>query len=94
MEATLPAESRIIQAYPNPFDGEISVNFAVSRAGEVTLEALDVNGRAAGSLVNGFMDKGRYVTVWKVSDRVPVPAGLYVLRLRAGTVDHLRIIKR
>jgi parallel beta-helix repeat protein len=93
-EATLPAESRIIQAYPNPFDVEISVNFAVSRAGEVTLEVLDINGRPAGSLVNGYMDKGRYAAVWKVGDRVPVPAGLYILRLRAGTVDHLRIIKR
>jgi hypothetical protein len=93
-EVTLPQESRIIQAYPIPFDGEISVNFAVSRAGEVKLEVLDINGRTAGSLVNGLMDKGRYLAVWKVGDRVPVPAGLYVLRLRAGTIDHLRIIKR
>lgn len=79
------------QNYPNPFrvDGETTIEFDVPPANgnspTVRLAVYDVMGRRVRDLFSGQLQGAQAVT-WNGRDErgVPVPAGVYVIRLVAG----------
>lgn len=67
--------------YPNPFNPETTIRFALPRAGQVKLEILNVRGQRVATLVEHRMEAGVHKVVWDAKD---MPSGVYLARLTAG----------
>jgi hypothetical protein len=81
-----------LAARTNPFrvgSGPLVVRWAVPRAGPVSLEVLDLQGRRLASLARGAATAGEHESRWDGRDErgANAPPAMYVLRLvtRAGT---------
>jgi len=51
-------EFKLGQNYPNPFNPSTKIEFTLTKAGDVTLEVYDVNGKLVQTLINGYMNAG------------------------------------
>ncbi len=59
-----PTETRLCQAYPNPFNPETTIEYIVDRNMDVDIAVKDVLGRRVKNLVNGEHPAGQYNIVW------------------------------
>ncbi|MBN1481356.1 T9SS C-terminal target domain-containing protein [candidate division KSB1 bacterium] len=78
--------------YPNPFNPETSIKFAIPTSEWVVLEIFDLRGARVRTLVNENLAKGRYERTWDGNNDFgePVATGLYFYRLSAGTFVQTR----
>jgi len=76
--------SRIVQAYPVPFRGEVIFLYDLLRDGEARVDIYDVQGRWINGIDELERIEGRYEMVWDGRDREGrrVPGGAYFLRFR------------
>ncbi len=72
------------QNRPNPFTPGTTIAFRLPRAGDITLEVLDVGGRRVRTLASGVLGEGEHTCVWDGTDQSGrrVAAGTYFYRLR------------
>ena len=76
---------------PNPFRAATTVSFQLSEAGEVEVAVFDVLGRRVRTLADSFLSAGTHRVSFEASG---LPAGLYVVRLRAGgAVETQRVVR-
>ena len=84
-------------AMPNPFQGQISIAFALDRAGPVNLMIIDLEGRRVRMLSAGqHVETGPQGVTWdgRYDDGRVAPAGVYWVLLRwSGGFDRRRIVK-
>ena len=77
----LPAEFRLEQNFPNPFNLVTVIRFSIKEAASVKLCIYDGLGRIVCTLVDQKMDRGRY----EVSlDATGMASGVYMYSLQAG----------
>jgi len=69
------------EAYPNPFNPQATIRYAVPEAGPVTLRVYDVLGRAVATLADGPRAAGTHEAVFEATG---LPSGTYVYRLEAA----------
>ena len=71
---------------PNPFAGSSNLAFALPVTGDVSLDIYDLSGRLVTKVASGEMLAGTHSVQWRGtdSDGVPVPGGIYLLRLTSG----------
>jgi hypothetical protein len=83
-EAPRPAASRLLDAYPNPFNPQAVIRFDLRRDGAVTLRAYDVQGRLVRTLVDTYLASGPREVRWDGRDDAGrgLPSGTYFLRLQ------------
>jgi hypothetical protein len=83
------AEFALAEVWPNPLSRGVSatVTFTLSRATEMTLELRDVQGRFLASLATGPRDAGTHTAVVDVPTLSSLPAGVYFVVLRVGTLQ-------
>lgn len=67
--------------YPNPFNPETTIRFALAEASLVKLEIFDVSGCLVTRLVNGWRDAGAHEVTFNGSK---LASGVYIYRLTAG----------
>jgi hypothetical protein len=74
---------RLYPIAPNPFNPVTTIEFELTRAGEVVLQIYDIRGRAIRTLVNEVLPTGRHRATWRgVGDSgEPVASGVYFCRL-------------
>jgi flagellar hook assembly protein FlgD len=74
------------QNYPNPFNPGTQITFALPRAGVVTLQVYDLQGREVKTLVNQRRAAGTHTVRWDGTDEAgnPVASGVYLYRLHVG----------
>ena len=77
----VPAELALTGVYPNPTSGAATVAYALPQTADVELAAYDVLGRRVAVLASGSVEAGTHEASFDAS---ALPAGLYVVRLRAG----------
>ena len=77
----LPTGYALLGARPNPSTGSADIQFVTAAAGPVLLEVMDVLGRTVATLVDDSRPAGTHSARADVSG---LPAGAYLLRLRAG----------
>ena len=68
--------------YPNPFNPETVIPYAVPEASHVRIAVYDVLGREVAVLVDGTVPAGRYEVVFSAGQ---LPTGMYLVRMEAGT---------
>ncbi len=77
---TLPTELTLSGVYPNPFNSQIRIEFALPSAADVSLAIFDINGRAAMSTQRNFL-AGAHQIAWNAEG---MPAGVYFLKVASG----------
>ena len=80
--AAVPEDFVLEAAYPNPFNPQTTIGYALPRAADVRLAVYDVLGRQVALLAEGFRPAGRHEAVF---DGAGLASGLYFYRLEAQT---------
>lgn len=69
-----------MKKYPNPFNSETNITYAIPFDGFVSLKVFDVLGREVFSVVNSYQTAGEYRLNLKF-DNVNLGSGVYFYRL-------------
>ncbi len=77
----IPQETKLLDAYPNPFNAQTTFRFEIGDVGYVKLEIFDPLGRWVATLVDEELSSGSYTRNWDARD---VASGVYLCRLQAG----------
>lgn len=70
-----------LDAYPNPFNPQVTLRFSLPGDGPVTLDVFDVAGRRVARLVRGEMAAGDHAVTWRAPRAA---AGVYLARLETS----------
>jgi hypothetical protein len=79
----IPAKPTLTACRPNPFHSHTQINYALPKAGNVSLRVYDVTGRTVRTLASGHQKAGNYSVSWDARDSHgrQVPYGVYFYRL-------------
>ena len=77
----LPTEVSLSQNYPNPFNPQTTIDYALPKAGDVSLVVYDMLGREVDVLLDGPQAAGRHTVRFGANH---LPNGTYVYRLVAA----------
>ena len=82
----LPQAFSLAQNFPNPFNSETVVRFALPERGEVELAVYNLAGQRVVKLAEGAREVGSYTVGWDGRDERggELASGVYLYRLRAG----------
>jgi hypothetical protein len=82
-----PPKQTSVAAYPNPFNPQTMVEFAVVTRGEVTVRIHDARGACIRTLFSGERDIGSYAVVWdgRTDHGAAVSSGIYFVRVETST---------
>jgi hypothetical protein len=78
---TVARELALGGAYPNPFNSETVIPFALKNSGDLTLRVYDVTGRMVKTLASGHYGAGSYAVHFSAGD---LASGLYMVRLESA----------
>lgn len=79
----------VSQNYPNPFSGETTINFSLPREEPVSIDVYNLNGKHFKTLSSSRKyPPGSHSITWDGKDESggKAPAGMYLYRIRAGSV--------
>jgi hypothetical protein len=77
----IPKAYALHQNYPNPFNPSTSIEFALPKAGFVTLKIYNMLGEEVATLVSEKLPAGNHQRVWEAKG---LASGVYLYRLQAG----------
>jgi len=88
----VPVATRLIGAFPNPFNPRTTVAFETASAGPVLLAIHDLTGARVRVLATDALPAGRHEASWDGTDERGrrVASGVYVARLVAGPVRDVK----
>ena len=86
------------EAYPNPFNAEVRIPYALAEPGRVELSVLSLGGQRLRRLVQGRRETGRHEAVWDGRDEAGrrAASGTYLVRLRTAastSVSRLALVR-
>ncbi len=89
-QKAIPATTRIIGNYPNPFNPSTTISYSVGEAGWVTLKVFNTLGQEVATLVDSYQDAGQRTALWNGlnSNGQSVSSGLYFYRLSTAGIIH------
>lgn len=72
-----------MNAYPNPFVGQLNIDVQVQKSGKYVVEVYNLNGLKLKSLSNNYWSNGKYQVKWNGDNdaREGLPKGWYVIRV-------------
>jgi len=84
--AKLPSGTYLEKAYPNPATSNVTIKYALGKAGRTTLKVYNVLGQEVRTLVSGHQTAGYYNQSWDGKDSQGRQAanGIYLYQLTAG----------
>jgi len=84
--ALVPTEYALERNFPNPFNPETTLKYAIPNAGDVTLIVYNVLGQEIVRLVDAKQTPGFYAVRWNGQDALgrSVASGVYLYRIQAG----------
>jgi hypothetical protein len=77
----LPSAYSLLPPYPNPFNAQVTIEYALPNEAAVSLSVFDIQGRKVATLIEGMKPAGYHRLTW---DAKSMPSGLYFMRLTAG----------
>lgn len=96
--SAVPTSTQLLANYPNPFNAETVIPFALEKTGAVSFQVYDVLGQPVRRLIKQALPAGAYQVTWDGRDDAgqAVGSGVYLAVLRAGgqkQVGRLMLIK-
>ncbi len=79
------ADSFIGNAYPNPFNGHVTIEFVLLKDQDITLDVYDLTGRHVETILSDRMRKGVHIRDWTPES---LASGIYFVRLLGD--EHVR----
>jgi hypothetical protein len=75
-ESALPAEFRLKQNIPNPFNANTKICFELSKPSAVKLRIYDIRGSMVAQPLDAFMEAGNHSLIWngKSDNDIRLPA--------------------
>lgn len=91
-EGVVPSHAQLHPVFPNPFNGTATIRFSASSPANVSLRIYNMAGQRVRTLVDGHLQAGEHFVHWDGRDDEGWLAGtgIYITRLRAGTVMHVQ----
>jgi Leucine-rich repeat (LRR) protein len=91
-EAALPIVYALEPPYPNPFNSEVVLKYALPEGGDVELVVYNALGQVVHRLADGYRSADYYQTVWNGKDEagMQVATGMYVIKMQAGEFAQVR----
>jgi hypothetical protein len=91
-ERDQPGNIRLLRNYPNPFNPETEVSYALPVATWVEMSVYNLLGQKVRTLVNEHQAAGHRTVRWDGTDQEgrPVTSGVYFLKIRAGDATDTR----
>ncbi len=83
-----PVKYSLSNNYPNPFNPETRIDFALPEAGLTRLVIYDLLGKEVARLIDGELSAGYHNVKWNASESA---SGIYFYRLTSG--DFVKIKK-
>ena len=89
-EKVLDAETFSIyysqRPYPNPFNPETAIDFALAKEDHRKIEVFNTTGQLVDTLIDNYKPAGAYKATWNAhnSKGEPVSSGVYFYRMEAG----------
>jgi hypothetical protein len=81
----MPIAHRLVEVYPNPFNGVLTVKVNVIKRGMLKVSILDISGRLVDVLSEQFIEKGVHAFPWQ---SLNAASGDYLIKVEAdGTVS-------
>jgi hypothetical protein len=82
----IPINYKLKQNYPNPFNPSTTIEYQVAKAGNVSINIYDINGRLIKVLVNENIIPGSHSVIWNGKDNKgsTVASGTYFYQVQAG----------
>ncbi len=74
-------EYSLSQNFPNPFNPETEISFALAKSDNVTLKIYNILGSEVITLVNEFMKAGKHTVKFNASD---ITSGVYLYTIKSG----------
>ena len=83
-------EYNLLKNYPNPFNPETTINFAVVESGNISIKIYDISGKEVNNLINGFYSSGNYSVNWNATDNYgqKLSSGIYIYQLNTQQGIH------
>jgi hypothetical protein len=86
-QSVVPAEVRLEQNFPNPFNPTTQITYSLNEPAHVSLKIYNILGQEVMTLVDGMQPMGiGYATF----DAGNLPSGVYFYRLQAGNFSQMR----
>jgi hypothetical protein len=86
----LPARVNLIKNYPNPFNSQTTISFALDSRQHIKLDVYNIMGQMAAPLVDEILQVGSYDIVWDAGRHA---SGIYLARLiRDNKPETIRMI--
>jgi hypothetical protein len=88
----LPNNFALHPNYPNPFNAQTNIPFALPSTGEVNIAVFNVLGQTVKSLAFGSYSAGEHTVHWDGTNEQgnPVASGTYFIRMKAGDFEQQR----
>jgi hypothetical protein len=89
----VPANLSLVNAYPNPFNRDVSLRFDLEREAYVVLSIYDLGGRRVAQLIDGELTAGMHLAVWdgRSDNGALLPSGIYCARFACS--DSAQLVK-
>ena len=81
-EQVLPTHYNLEPAYPNPFNPQTTIEYAVPEYNHVLIEIFNINGHRVEIIENSIKEPGYYSYTWDASR---YGSGLYMVRMQSDT---------
>lgn len=81
--ATLPVRIESVRNYPNPFNAQTRIEFALSQSGKATLEIFNLLGQTQDRVEWNHLEAGAHSWLWQGSSSSgkSLPSGIYFYRI-------------
>ncbi len=76
--AGIPDKFDLLPNYPNPFNPQTTIRFAVPKRSFVKITIFDINGKLVQNLFSGTKNPGNYAITWNASG---FPSGMYFIKM-------------
>ena len=85
----LPVKTEMLAPYPNPFNPQVTIAYALKEPASVTISVFDLRGRRVREIRPGVKPAGRHQEVWRGRDDRGrrQASGVYFIRLNAGAYE-------
>ncbi|OAN61888.1 hypothetical protein A8B79_05560 [Balneola sp. EhC07] len=80
-QGDLPKEFGLSQNYPNPFNPSTTINYALPKASDVSIDVFNILGKKVASLVNQRKTAGNHSVQFQAAN---LSSGVYFYTLRVG----------